>query len=102
MFSELSDNDITTLQNFVDSRLPKGATLKDKFDFVKDAYTDIIFFGTMRDTMVNAAKAKGIESKVFEYEFEYEGTMGLQLLLSGQMWKIMLKVSSYSLIAHFA
>ena len=91
-FPELSKEEIAALQTIVDTRLSKTANVKDKFDLLKDAYTDMIFFGTMMDTMVKVAKEKGIQGKVFEYEYEHEGTCGLELLISGQTWKLLLKV----------
>ena len=67
------------------------ATAEDKISFLKDFYGDLLFRGGMRDALLNVASERSLSDKVFEYEYDYEGTVGLEITMASPL-KFLAKV----------
>ena len=91
MTSDLSGEEITVLDDLLKNSLPTHSTLEDKTNLLNGLYGDLFFSGIMKETLYKVAESKSLTSKTYEYEYDYEGTLGVDLLFA-HPYKLLVKV----------
>ena len=91
--SDLTAEESAALKKLLDSKLPKNPTVEQRYNFLRDFYGDLLFSGSMRDTLLKVAETKKLKDSTFEYGYEHEGTLGM-LHLVGSPVKLIAKVNT--------